>query len=123
MGLYSKCTRLWLQATATRGNALRQRFRHVTYLNATHRFFTDIRKHCGTVSLGEQLTATRLRWLVHVVRMDEGRIPQVALFSSLHGVTKRLGVGRQLGGRIVYTVICSGWDSLIRWMTYADTVL
>lgn len=49
----------------------------------------DLRDMCGTVSLAAHLTARRLRWFGHVVRMDEGRIPQVALYSTLHGVTKR----------------------------------
>ena len=49
----------------------------------------DIRAMCGTVSLADYLTAARLRWFGHVMRMDEGRIPHVALHSTLHGVTKR----------------------------------
>jgi hypothetical protein len=36
MGLNSKCTRLCLQVTATRDNALRQCFGQVTYVHATH---------------------------------------------------------------------------------------
>jgi hypothetical protein len=57
-------------------------------LSDRHRL-VDIRKQCGTVSLADHLRAARLRWLGHVVRMDEGRIPKVALLSSLHGVAKR----------------------------------
>jgi hypothetical protein len=34
-GANSKCTRLWLQVTATRDNVLRQHFGHVTYFHAT----------------------------------------------------------------------------------------
>jgi hypothetical protein len=49
------------------------------------------RQQCGTISLADHLAAARLRWLGHVVRMDEGRIPQVAQFSSLHGVRRPAG--------------------------------
>jgi hypothetical protein len=49
----------------------------------------DIRAMCGTVSLADHLAASCLRWFGHVMRMDEGRIPHVALHSTLHGVTKR----------------------------------
>lgn len=49
----------------------------------------DIRAMCGTVSLADHLTAARLRWFGHVMRMDEGRIPHVALHSTLRVVSKR----------------------------------
>lgn len=48
-----------------------------------HRF-VDSQEPCGTVSLADHLTW----WLGHVLRMDEGRVPQVALPSSLYGVSK-----------------------------------
>lgn len=52
-----------------------------------------IRKSCGVATLSAYITATRLRWLGHVGRMERGRLPHVALFSSLHGEMKRK-VGR-----------------------------
>jgi hypothetical protein len=39
---------------------------------------------CGTVSLPQHLTAHRLRWLGHVLRMGEERYPYQALFSLMH---------------------------------------
>ena len=54
----------------------------------------QIRAQCGIVSLANILTAYRLRWLGHVGRMERGRLPHVALFSSLHNVRKRAKRGR-----------------------------
>jgi hypothetical protein len=48
-----------------------------------------VREVCGIPSLAALLRNNRLRWLGHVARMEEGRLPQVALFSSLHFVFKR----------------------------------
>lgn len=39
---------------------------------------------CGTISLTDHLTAHRLLWLGHVLRMGEERYPYQALFSLLH---------------------------------------
>jgi hypothetical protein len=39
---------------------------------------------CDTVSLATHLTAHRLRWLGHVLRMGEERYPHQALFSLMH---------------------------------------
>jgi hypothetical protein len=54
----------------------------------------QIRAQCGIVTLNAILTAYRLRWLGHVGRMEQGRLPHVALFSSLHNVRKRAKRGR-----------------------------
>jgi hypothetical protein len=43
----------------------------------------DIRKQCGTVSLADHISAARLRWFGHIVRMEHGRIPHIALFSTI----------------------------------------
>ncbi len=51
-----------------------------------HHKLTDIRARCGTVSLAEMLKAGRLRWLGHVLRMGEERLPKQALLSQLYGV-------------------------------------
>ena len=60
----------------------------------------QLRIQCGIMSLATILTAYRLRWLGHVGRMERGRLPHVALFSSLHKVHKRSKHGRppQVGG-------------------------
>ena len=51
-----------------------------------------IRKSCGVATLSAYITANRLRWLGHVGRMEEGRLPHIALFSSLHGdMTRPVG--------------------------------
>ena len=51
-----------------------------------------IRKSCGVATLSAYITANRLRWLGHVGRMEEGRLPHIALFSSLHGdITRPVG--------------------------------
>jgi hypothetical protein len=39
---------------------------------------------CQTVSLKHHLTAHRLRWLGHVLRMGEERYPYQAVFSLMH---------------------------------------
>ena len=51
-----------------------------------------IRKSCGVATLSAYITANRLRCLGHVGRMEEGRLPHIALFSSLHGdMTRPVG--------------------------------
>ena len=51
-----------------------------------------IRESCGVATLSAYITANRLRWLGHVGRMEEGRLPHIALFSSLHGdMTRPVG--------------------------------
>lgn len=62
----------------------------------------DIKKQCRTVSLAHHLSAARLRWLGHVVRMDEGRMPHVALFLQCMERLSGLGASPKLGGRIVH---------------------
>lgn len=109
-------------------------------LSDRHRL-VNIRKQCGTVSLAEHLAAARLRWLGHVVRMDEGRIPQVALFSSLHGVTKRprgrppvrwqdcvhsdlqrLGLPHQMDDLRGYCLMRGAWRSMVYRVTHPEAV-
>jgi hypothetical protein len=51
-----------------------------------HHRLTHIRAQCGTVSLAEMLKAGRLRWLGHVLRMGQERLPNQALKSQLYGV-------------------------------------
>lgn len=101
----------------------------------------NIRKQCGTVSLAAHLAAARLRWLGHVVRMDEGRIPQVALFSSLHGAAKRprgrppvrwqhcvhsdlqrLGLPHQMDDLRGYCFMRGAWRSMVYRVTHPDAV-
>jgi hypothetical protein len=53
----------------------------------------DLRDMCGTVSLAAHFTARRLRWFGHVVHMDEGRISQVALYSTLQELQSGLETG------------------------------
>ena len=48
-----------------------------------------VRSVCGIASLAAMITTNRLRWLGHVGRMEAGRLPHIALFSSLHGVSTR----------------------------------
>ena len=50
-----------------------------------------VRKACKVQSLGALLTASRLRWLGHVARMDDERYPKAALFGEMPG---RIGRGR-----------------------------
>jgi hypothetical protein len=109
-------------------------------LSEKHRL-VDIRQQCGTVSLQEHLTAARLRWLGHVVRMDEGRIPHVALFGSLHGVTKRptgrptvrwqdcvhsdlqrLGLPHEMNDLRGYYLMKGAWRSMVYRVTHPDAV-
>jgi hypothetical protein len=53
-----------------------------------------VRASCGITTLSSLITANRLRWLGHVGRMEHGRLPHIALFSSLYGVKKRAKRGR-----------------------------
>jgi hypothetical protein len=53
-----------------------------------------VRAQCGSTTLAAIISANRLRWLGHVGRMEPGRLPHVALFSSLHGVRRRAKRGR-----------------------------
>ena len=48
-----------------------------------------VRSVCGIASLAAIITTNRLRWLGHVGRMEAGRLPHIALFSSLKGVSTR----------------------------------
>lgn len=58
--------------------------------------------HIRAQSLAAILTAyCRLRWSSHVGRIEQGRLPQIALYSSLHHVFKLAKRGRPLGGRTV----------------------
>lgn len=45
----------------------------------------DIRQHCGIVSLADLVKAGRLRWLGHVLRMEEDRLPKQTLWFQLNG--------------------------------------
>jgi hypothetical protein len=119
-------------------SCLRQRL-HVR-LSDRHRL-VDIRKQCGTASLADHLSAARLRWLGHVVRMDEGRLPHVALLSSLFGVTKRpvgrppvrwqgyvhsdlqrLGLPVEMSDLRDRCLIRGAWRSVVYRVTYPDAV-
>jgi hypothetical protein len=40
-----------------------------------------LRGQCGLASMKQYLMAGRMRWLGHLLRMDDGRLPHVALFS------------------------------------------
>ena len=43
----------------------------------------DVLAEAGMPSMFAILTQRRLRWLGHVTRMDEGRVPKVMLFGEL----------------------------------------
>jgi hypothetical protein len=53
-----------------------------------------VRAKCGATTLSTIISTNRLRWLGHVGRMGHGRLPHIALFSSLYGVKKRPSRGR-----------------------------
>jgi hypothetical protein len=55
---------------------------------------SHVRASCGITTLSSLITANRLRWLGHVGRMEHGRLPHIAMFSSLYGVLKRAKRGR-----------------------------
>jgi hypothetical protein len=40
------------------------------------------------------ISTNRLRWLGHVGRMEHGKLPHIALFTSFYGVKKRPSRGR-----------------------------
>jgi hypothetical protein len=53
-----------------------------------------VRAKCGATTLATIISTNRLRWWGHVGRMGHGRLPHIALFSSLYGVKKRPSRGR-----------------------------
>jgi hypothetical protein len=53
-----------------------------------------VRAKCGATTLATIISTNRLRWLGHVGRMEHGRLPHIALFSSLYGVKKLPSRGR-----------------------------
>ena len=65
---------------------------------------------CGTVLLADHIMAARMRWLGHVYRMEAGRIPHCALFSTLH--TENLGAApkRRPGGQFKRWEACVQQD-------------
>jgi len=56
--------------------------RFATHGNVTHQ---SIRQRCDIRPIGDQLRINRLRWLGHVNRMDDSRLPRKALSSRLSG--------------------------------------
>lgn len=52
----------------------------------------ELRKRCKLPSMQQLLHADRLKWLGHVLRMEQGRLPHIALFSRPKGGQR--GVGR-----------------------------
>ncbi len=59
-------------------------------LSDRHRL-VDLRKQCNTVSLADHITANRLRWFGHMLRMEHGRVPHIALFSSVWQKSRPVG--------------------------------
>ena len=59
-----------------------------------HQRNEDIRAKAEQCTVGELVTRSRLRWLGHVVRMAEGRLPPRLLFGRIEGVSK---TGRPVG--------------------------
>ena len=70
----------------------------------------SIRSMCGTVPLADHIMAARMRWLGHVCRMDEGRIPHCALFSTLHTDNIGLAPKRRPGGQFKRWEACVHQD-------------
>ena len=54
----------------------------------------EVREKTGQGSVGEVVTRSRLRWLGHVARMEEGRLPVQLLYGALEGKGK---AGRPAG--------------------------
>ena len=59
-----------------------------------HKRNENIRAETKQCTVGELVTRSRLRWLGHVVRMKEGRLPPQLLFGRIEGKSKR---GRPVG--------------------------
>jgi hypothetical protein len=59
-----------------------------------HKRNEDIRAETEQCTVGELVTRSRLRWLGHVTRMAEGRLPPRLLFGKIDGTCKR---GRPVG--------------------------
>ena len=59
-----------------------------------HKRNEEIRAKTGQCTVAELVTRSRLRWLGHVVRMPEGRLPPQLLYGRVHGPNK---VGRPVG--------------------------
>lgn len=76
--------------TTSRGHTITSGSALYNVCVSDRRQLVGIRALCGAMSLADCLTAARLRWFGHAmrIRMDEGRMLHVALHSTVHGVTK-----------------------------------
>ena len=54
-----------------------------------HQRNEDIRARTEQCKVGELVTRSRLRWLGHVTRMKEGRLPPRLLFGRIEGVSRK----------------------------------
>ena len=56
---------------------------------------------CGSIPLSRAMMKVRLRWLGHVLRMKDDRLPKIVIFGQLSGATWK--AGRR----------CLGWEDVI----------
>jgi len=61
----------------------------------------EVRKRTGQIRLEEVIRERRMRWLGHVTRMDEVRIPKEALHWEVAGFRRRPGRPRMNWGDVV----------------------
>ena len=56
---------------------------------------------CGSIPLSRAIIKERLRWLGHVLRTKDDRLPKIVLFGQLSGATRKAGRP------------CLGWEDVI----------
>ena len=56
---------------------------------------------CGSIPLSRAIMKERLRWLGHVLRMKDDRLPKIVLFGQPSGATQKAGRP------------CLGWEDVI----------
>ena len=56
---------------------------------------------CGSIPLSGAIMKERLRWLGHVLRMKDDRLPKIVLFGQPSGATRKAGCP------------CLGWEDVI----------
>ncbi|XP_065564601.1 uncharacterized protein LOC136029945 [Artemia franciscana] len=80
---------------------------------------------CGSIALSGSIMKERLRWLGHVLRMKDERLPKIVLFGHPSGATRKAGRSRpgslemHINYRIVFLFSHSKFfQVVIEWTTY-----
>ena len=53
--------------------------------------YSRLYKKCGLIQLSRAITRERLKWLGHVLRMKDGRLPKIVLFGQPSRAKRKVG--------------------------------